>query len=56
MRIRGGGADEGAWRNNVLDALDLDLEYNDEGNQIIVLLSPLLFVVLPTGQSLLLPL
>ncbi len=32
----GGGADEGVWRNNVSDALDLDLEYDDEGNQIIV--------------------
>jgi hypothetical protein len=32
----GGGAAEGAGRNNVLDALDLDLEYNDEANQIIV--------------------
>jgi hypothetical protein len=32
----GGGADEGAGRNNVSDALDLDLECNDEGNQIIV--------------------
>ncbi len=31
----GGGA-KGAGRNNVLDALDLDLEYNDEDNQIIV--------------------
>jgi hypothetical protein len=32
----GGGADEGAGRNDVSDALDLDLECNDEGNQIIV--------------------
>jgi hypothetical protein len=32
----GGGAAEGAGRNDVLDALDLDLEYNDEGNKIIV--------------------
>jgi hypothetical protein len=32
----GGGAAEGAERNNVSDALDLDLEYNNEGNQIIV--------------------
>jgi hypothetical protein len=32
----GGGAAEGAGRNDVLDALDLDLEYNNEGNQIIV--------------------
>ncbi len=32
----GGGAAEGAGRNDVLDALDLDLEYDDEGNQIIV--------------------
>ncbi len=32
----GGGAAEGAGRNDVLDALDLDLEYDNEGNQIIV--------------------
>jgi hypothetical protein len=31
-----GGAAEGAGRNDVLVALDLDLEYNDEGNQIIL--------------------
>jgi hypothetical protein len=34
--ISGGGVAEGAGRNNVSDALDLDLEYDDEGNQIIV--------------------
>jgi hypothetical protein len=32
----GGGAAKGAGRNDVLDALDLDLEYDNEGNQIIV--------------------
>jgi hypothetical protein len=32
----GGGAAEGVGRNDVSDALDLDLEYDDEGNQIIV--------------------
>ncbi len=32
----GGGADEGARRNNVLGAFDFNLECNDEGNQIIV--------------------
>jgi len=31
----GGGVAEGVGRNGVLDALDLDLEYDDEGNQII---------------------
>ncbi len=36
MRIRGGGAAKGAGRNDVSDALDLDLEYDNEGNQIIV--------------------
>jgi hypothetical protein len=36
----GGGAAEGAGRNNVLDVLDLDLEYHNEGNQIIVLSLP----------------
>jgi hypothetical protein len=32
----GGGADEGARRNDVSGALDFDLECDDEGNQIIV--------------------
>jgi hypothetical protein len=32
----GGGVAEGAGRNDVLVALDLDLEYGDEGNQIIL--------------------
>jgi hypothetical protein len=32
----GGGAAEGVGRNDVLVALDLDLEYNNEGNQIIL--------------------
>ncbi len=32
----GGGAAEGAGRNDVSVALDLDLEYDDEGNQIIL--------------------
>jgi hypothetical protein len=32
----GEGAAKGAGRNDVLDALDLDLEYDYEGNQIIV--------------------
>ncbi len=32
----GGGAAEGVGRNNVLVELDLNLEYNDEGNQIIL--------------------
>ncbi len=31
-----GRAAEGVERNDVLDALDLDLEYDNEGNQIIV--------------------
>jgi hypothetical protein len=32
----GGGADEGAGRNDVSGGLDFDLECDDEGNQIIV--------------------
>jgi hypothetical protein len=32
----GGGAAEKVGRNDVLDAIDLDLEYNNEGNQIVV--------------------
>ncbi len=28
----GGGGAEGVGRNDVLDALDLDMEYEDEGN------------------------
>jgi hypothetical protein len=37
----GGGAAEGAGRNDVSDAIDLDLEYDDEGNQIVVPSLPL---------------
>jgi hypothetical protein len=36
MRIWVGGVAEGAGRNDVLIALDLDLEYDNEGNQIIL--------------------
>jgi hypothetical protein len=32
----GGGVDEGAGRNDVSGALDFNLEFDDEGNQIIV--------------------